>query len=92
MKSSILRMLALPVAAFALASAGALSTSSTSSSSVKPPIIGYVHATSSSSCDSRNVNCSSNPGATCMSADATPLPVWKYNALGTACDQQLFKP
>ncbi|RYJ44283.1 hypothetical protein NU09_0893 [Flavobacterium beibuense] len=56
----------LPVAAFALASAGAVSTSdSTVSKTAKPLITAYIHDPLESSCKAVSVNCNTISGPTC---------------------------
>lgn len=63
---TILKAMVLPVAAFALASAGAISTSeSTISKTAKPPITAYIHDPLEESCKAVNVNCNTVQGPTC---------------------------
>lgn len=63
---TIFKALVLPVAAFALASAGAVSTSDSSlSKTAKPPITAYIHDPLDESCKPVNVNCNTIQGVTC---------------------------
>jgi hypothetical protein len=88
MKNSVLKMMVLPVAAFALASAGAVSSQSKSGTGLAA-INGYVHQSSPTACNVRSVDCNPNSGQICTSVEN--LQVYRYDDLGTACDQFLYK-
>lgn len=60
-----LKMLALPIIGFALASAGAVSTSTTATSkTAMPPMTAYIH--SSGLCQPVNVSCNFSGGPVCL--------------------------
>lgn len=83
-------MMGLPVAVFILASAGAVTSQSKSGSAVTA-INGYVHQSSETACNVRTVDCNPNSGSICMSADTPSLQVYRYDDLGTACNEFLYK-
>jgi hypothetical protein len=60
------KALLLPVAAFALASAGAVGTNEANiSKAAKPPITAFIHDPLQSSCRSVTVSCNTVSGPTC---------------------------
>ena len=76
----------LPIAAFALASAGAVSTNATKvAKAAAPPMIGYIH-TALEACKSVNVNCDLNGNAVCESAGQT---VFRKDSGLETCNTQL---
>jgi len=67
MKTNFFKALVLPIAAFALASAGAVTTDRSSVSKADDVLItGYIHQTSPTSCDAVEVNCNPDGGQPCM--------------------------
>lgn len=83
----------LPILAFTLASAGAVSTNNTKAEEAKKPvaIIGFIQNPTAASCLQVSVNCTTtNTGQNCMSSEATPRRVWQRNA-ANACTVNLFK-
>lgn len=87
MKSIILKALVLPVAAFALASAGAISTNTAKESKTDVFLQGYIHNPSIDDCDPVQVNCSTSPGPACLSSGFT---AYTKNAAGK-CVNQLYR-
>jgi hypothetical protein len=83
----------LPMVAFALASAGAVSTNVAKDNvTSKPVITGFIQNGSITNCPSRSVDCSTvNTGFACMSSDATPKTVWLKNGLNQ-CIIDLYRP
>jgi hypothetical protein len=67
MKSTFLKMFALPLAAFALASAGAISTNESSKSKTASPMTAYIHNPAVNSCQDVTVDCDPGSGPTCLS-------------------------
>jgi hypothetical protein len=69
--------------AFALASAGAVSTNvAKETATAKPVITGFIQNGSITNCPSRVVDCTTvNTGPTCMSSDLIPKQVWLKNGL-----------
>lgn len=83
----------LPVLAFTLASAGAVSTNSSKVEEAKKPaaIIGYIQNPTAANCLQVSVDCTTtNTGQNCMSLETTPRRVWHKNA-ANACSVNLFK-
>ena len=71
MKTIILRAFVLPVAAFALASAGAVSTNTAKVSKADVLITAYIHNPAEENCEAVQVNCSPGAGPACVSAGFT---------------------
>ncbi|MNR15505.1 hypothetical protein D3C85_1320430 [compost metagenome] len=71
MKTIILRAFVLPVAAFALASAGAVSTNTSDESKADVVMTAYIHDPAINSCKEVQVDCSPNPGPACLSGSFT---------------------
>lgn len=83
----------LPVLAFTLASAAAVSTNEAKIKESKKTvsISGYIQNPSSEDCLQVNVDCTPvNTGQLCMSSEATPRQVFDKNE-GNACSVNLFK-
>jgi hypothetical protein len=83
----------LPVLAFTLASAGAISTNKAKVEEAKKTtlISGYIQNPSPFSCEEVIVDCTTtNTGQACMSSEATPRQVWKKDA-ANACSDNLYK-
>lgn len=83
----------LPVVAFALASAGAVSTNKAKVDEAKKPLLlnGFIQNPSPTNCLEVSVDCTPvNTGQTCMSSEAIPRQVWKKNA-ANACNLNLYK-
>ena len=85
MKSIILKALVLPVAAFALASAGAISTNTAKESKADVFLAAYIHNPGVNDCAPVQVNCSSGPGLACLSSGFT---AYAKNAAGKCIDQE----
>jgi len=71
MKTTILRAFVLPVAAFALASAGAVSTNTSDESKADVIMTAYIHDPAINSCKPVQVDCSAGGGPTCLSGSFT---------------------
>lgn len=84
MKTNILRALVLPVAAFALASAGAVSTNTAKESKANLSIQAYIHNPSVDDCDPVTVECTPGNGPTCLSGTFTA-----YGESPEGCTEQL---
>jgi hypothetical protein len=83
----------LPVLAFTLASATAVSTNEAKIKESKKTVLitGFIQNPNPANCLSVSVNCTTvNTGQTCMSSEAIPRQVWKKNA-ANACVDNLFK-
>jgi hypothetical protein len=83
----------LPVVAFTMASAGAISTNQTKVAESKSPtaIIGFIQNPTAANCLQVSVDCTlENTGQNCMSSEATPRRVWQKNG-ANACSVNLFK-
>ncbi len=83
----------LPVLAFTLASAAAVSTNEAKVKEAKKSvaIFGFIQNPSPSNCLEVSVDCTPvNTGQTCMSSEAIPRQVWKKNA-SNACSVNLYK-
>jgi hypothetical protein len=80
----------LPMVAFALASAGAVSTKEAKEGTTAKPIItGYIQGTSITDCSPVSVDCSTvNSGFACMSSTKK---VWLKNGLNQ-CIVDLYRP
>lgn len=86
MKSIILKALVLPVAAFALASAGAVSTNTAKESKADVLIQAYIHNPTVNDCSPVQVNCSPGAGPACLSSGFTA-----YGKNSVDCNQQLHR-
>jgi hypothetical protein len=86
MKTIILRAFVLPVAAFALASAGAVSTNTAKESKAKVLITAYIHNPAVDDCKPVQVNCNTASGPTCLSGSFTA-----YGGTKESCIQQLYR-
>jgi hypothetical protein len=82
----------LPVLAFTLASAAAVSNNKTKVADAKKPLItGFIQNPSAASCLQVSVDCSTTiTNQVCMSSESTPRQVWLKNA-ANACNVSLFK-
>ena len=83
----------LPVLAFTMASAGAISTNSAKEKGTneKAVIEGYIQNPTKSICLPTEVQCTPvNTGENCMSSELTPRRVWLKNE-AHACSVNLFK-
>ena len=88
MKTNFVKMMLLPVAAFILASAAAVTTSDAKvSKTVKPIITGYIHSPLPSSCQPVNVNCDVSGTAFCMSGASQVFDLDSE----TTCANPLYK-
>ncbi|SEP06328.1 DUF6520 family protein [Flavobacterium sp. fv08] len=75
MKATFIKALVLPIAAFVLASAGAVATDKSSVSKADDVLItGYIHQTTPTSCDAQQVDCDVSGSAPCMFGSNT---VWR---------------
>lgn len=84
---------ALPVLAFMLASAGAVSTNKAKVNKAEKTLLieGFIQNPSPASCLSVSVDCTTiNTGQVCMSSETTPRQVWAKNA-ANACVLNLYK-
>lgn len=87
MKTTILRAFMLPIAAFALASAGAVSTNTSEVSKADVLIPAFIHNPSVNDCQEvPDVNCSPGSGPACLSGGYTA-----YGGSKTSCNQQLHR-
>jgi uncharacterized membrane protein len=87
MKTTILRAFVLPVAAFALASAGAVSTNTSDESKADVLIPAYIHDPAINSCKEVQVDCSPGAGPTCLSGSFTAYAKEAPNS----CTMQLHR-
>jgi len=87
MKTAILKMFVLPVAAFALASAGAVSTNTAGDSKTAALITAYIHDPAINSCKPVQVDCSPGGGPTCLSGSFTAFGQGPQNS----CNEQLHR-
>jgi hypothetical protein len=85
MKSIILKALVLPVAAFALASAGAISTNTAKESKADVYYLGYIHNPTKDDCEDVDVNCSPGGGPACLSTSG--FTAFDMNAAGKCINQ-----
>lgn len=91
MKSIILKALVLPVAAFALASAGAISTNTAkeSKANVAVAVDAYIHNPTEENCEKvLDTDCSPGGGPTCLSGPGNIA--FGMNAEGS-CNVQLHR-
>jgi hypothetical protein len=86
MKTIILRAFVLPVAAFALASAGAVSTNTSNVSKTAVLITAYIHNPAVDDCQNVTVNCAPGNGPTCLSGSFTAFAGSK-----TSCNEPLHR-
>lgn len=84
MKTIILRAFVLPVAAFALASAGAVSTNTSNVSKTAVLITAYIHNPAVDDCQEVTVNCAPSGSSACLSGSFTA-----FGGSKTSCNQQL---
>lgn len=83
----------LSVAAFVLASAGAVATNDTTSDAVKAQSTYYIHKPLATSCQAVTVNCTTTPGQSCMYNDGTAnWQVYARQSTGANCNILLFRP
>jgi hypothetical protein len=87
MKTTVLKMFVLPLAAFALASAGAVSTNTAGKSKTDALITAYIHDPAVNSCKEVQVDCSPNSGPTCLSGSFTAFAKESANS----CTLQLHR-
>ena len=83
----------LPVLAFTLASAAAVSTNEAKIRESKKTVLitGFIQNPNQSNCLPASVDCTIvNTGEACMSNEATPRQVWKKNG-ANACADNLYK-
>jgi len=71
MKATILKAFVLPVAAFALASAGAISTDTAKLSKADLIVNAYIHNPLNEECEQVDVRCDEGDGPTCQSGSFT---------------------
>lgn len=87
MKTIILRAFVLPIAAFALASAGAVSTNTSEVSKADVLIPAFIHNPAANDCQPvPNVDCAPGSGPACLSGGFTA-----YGGTKTSCNQQLHR-
>lgn len=82
----------LPILAFTLASAAAVSNNETKVADAKKPLItGFIQNPSAASCLQVSVDCQQTfTNQVCMSSESTPRQVWLKNA-ANACSVTLYK-
>lgn len=83
----------LPVLAFTMASAGAISTNDAKVKEAEKPVLitGFIQNPSPSNCLDVAVECSPiNTGQICMTSEATPRQVWRKN-IANQCSLNLYK-
>lgn len=82
----------LPVLAFTLASAGAVSTNEAKIAESKKTVLisGFIQNPSPANCLPVTVDCTQTIGQTCMSNEVIPRQVWLKNA-ANACSVNLYK-
>ena len=82
----------LPVLAFTLASAGAVSTNNAKITEAKKTVLisGFIQNPSPSNCLPVTVDCATTGSQACMSSEAIPRQVWLKNS-ANACTVNLFK-
>ena len=83
----------LPVLAFTLASAGAVSTNEAKIAESKKTVLisGFIQNPSPSNCLPVSVDCTTAVGPACMSNETIPRRVWLKNG-ANACSVNLYKP
>jgi hypothetical protein len=83
----------LPVLAFALASAGAVSTNEAKIKEAKNPVVitGFIQNPNPVNCLQVSVDCTTtNTQQACMSSEAIPRQVWLKN-VANACNVNLYR-
>lgn len=83
----------LPVLAFTLASAAAVSTNEAKIKGAKKmvSIVGYIQNPSAQNCDAVEVNCSTTfSGQTCLTNEATPRQAFAKDE-SNACNMSLYR-
>lgn len=91
MRLQIVKML-LPVAAFALASAGAVTTNSSNAVKAKTGLIqGYIHSPTLNDCKP-SIQCKEAGGPVCQSGITTGPQVYGMTAAPNDCWVTLFRP
>lgn len=89
MKSNIFKAFVMPVVAFALASAGAVSTSSAKQSKASVTVDAYIHNPTEENCEKvLDTDCSPGAGLTCLSGPGNIA--FGMNAEGS-CNVQLHR-
>ena len=87
MKTTIIRAVVRPIAAFALASAGAVSTNTSEVSKADALIPAFIHNPSVNDCQEvPDVNCAPGNGPACLSGGNIA-----YGGSKTSCNQQLHR-
>lgn len=83
----------LPVLAFTLASAGAVSTNEAKIAESKKTVLisGFIQNPSPAICHPVSVDCVTTGSQACMSNETIPRQVWLKNAVN-ACTVNLYKP
>jgi hypothetical protein len=82
----------MPVLAFTLASAGAVSTNNAKIADSKKTVLisGFIQNPSPAECLPVSVDCTLTVGAACMSSEVVPRHVWLKNG-ANACNINLYK-
>ncbi|SHL43297.1 DUF6520 family protein [Flavobacterium chilense] len=90
---TIVKALVLPIAAFALASAGAVSTNVSKESKTDTVLIsGYIHTPQPNSCKEVQVDCNPSGSATCMyNNGSSSFQVYRKASDTAPCNLQLFR-
>jgi hypothetical protein len=84
----------LPILAFTLASAAAVSTNEAKVKDSKKTtaILGYIQNTSPFDCDEITVDCvTTNTPHACMTTEPSPRQVWLKDLEGNACNVPLYR-
>ncbi|MEG0851646.1 MAG: DUF6520 family protein [Flavobacterium sp.] len=85
----IVKTLVLPIAAFVLASAGAVSTNVSKESKADTLLIeGYIHDPLATSCEEVTVDCTASPGPVCMYEN---FQVFRKETDASPCVLQLYR-
>lgn len=83
----------LPVLAFTLASAAAVSTHATKVEDAKNPVViaGFIQNPTEHQCLSVSIDCTTdNTGFACLSSELTPRPVWLKDGMDK-CNVTLYR-
>lgn len=90
---TIVKTLVLPIAAFALASAGAVSTNVSKESKADTVLIpGYIHDPLATSCKEVQVDCNPDSGPTCMyNNGVSSFQVFRKPSASGPCNLKLFR-
>lgn len=90
---TIVKTLVLPIAAFVLASAGAVSTNVSKESKADTVLItGYIHDPLPNSCKEVQVDCNVTSGPTCMyNNGVSNFQVFRKPSAAAPCNLQLFR-